>query len=39
MAATFPSPTPGDLFEHVYAELPERLRQQHAELLGEGPES
>jgi len=38
-AATFPPPAPSDLFENVYAELPERLRKQRAELLGEGPES
>jgi pyruvate dehydrogenase E1 component alpha subunit len=38
-AATFPAPTPGDLFEHVYADPPERVRRQRAELLGEGPES
>jgi pyruvate dehydrogenase E1 component alpha subunit len=38
-AATFPPPGPSDLFENVYAERPERLRKQRAELLGEGPES
>jgi pyruvate dehydrogenase E1 component alpha subunit len=27
-AATFPSPKPSHLFEHVYAELPERVRRQ-----------
>jgi len=38
-AATFPSAAPSDLFENVYAELPDRVRRQHAELLGEGTES
>jgi len=37
-AATFPSPTPSDLFEHVYAEPPERLRRQRAEASGEATE-
>jgi len=34
-AATFPPATPSQVFEHVYAELPERVRRQRAELLGE----
>ena len=38
-AATYPPAEPSQLFEHVYAELPERVRQQRAELLGEGTES
>jgi pyruvate dehydrogenase E1 component alpha subunit len=38
-ARTFPPVTPGQLFEHVYAEMPERVRRQRAELLGEGTES
>ena len=38
-AATFPSPEPGHLFEHVYAEPPERVRRQRAGLLGQGTES
>jgi len=37
-AATFPSPTPSDLFEHVYAEPSERLRRQRAEASGEATE-
>jgi pyruvate dehydrogenase E1 component alpha subunit len=35
LAATFPPAEPSQLFEHVYAELPERVRRQRAELLGE----
>ena len=34
-ATTFPPATPSQLFEHVYAELPERVRRQREELLGE----
>ncbi len=34
-AATYPPAEPSQVFEHVYAELPERLRRQRAELLGE----
>src|SRR5258708_14826742 len=33
-AATYPPAAPSQVFEHVYAELPERLRRQRAELLG-----
>ena len=35
-AAAFQVATPGQLFDDVYAELPERLRRQREELLGEG---
>lgn len=35
-AATFPVVTPGQLFEDVYAELPETVRRQRQELLNEG---
>ena len=28
--------TPGQLFDDIYPELPERLRRQREELLGEG---
>jgi pyruvate dehydrogenase E1 component alpha subunit len=38
-AARFPAVTPGQLFDNVYAELPERLRRQRDELLGEGSRS
>jgi len=38
-AAGFPAVTPGELFDNVYAELPERLRRQREELLGEGSQS
>jgi pyruvate dehydrogenase E1 component alpha subunit len=38
-AATFPPPVPSDLFEHVYADLPARLRRQRADFLGEAPQS
>jgi pyruvate dehydrogenase E1 component alpha subunit len=34
-AATFPAAEPSQLFEHVYAELPARVRRQRAEFLGE----
>ena len=34
-AVTFPPATPDQLFEHVYAVLPERVRRQREELLGE----
>jgi pyruvate dehydrogenase E1 component alpha subunit len=34
-AATFPTVTPGQLFDNVYSELPERLRRQREELLSE----
>ncbi len=34
-ATTYPPAEPSQVFEHVYAELPERLRRQRAELLGE----
>jgi pyruvate dehydrogenase E1 component alpha subunit len=33
--AAFPPAEPSQVFEHVYAELPERVRRQRAELLGE----
>jgi pyruvate dehydrogenase E1 component alpha subunit len=36
-AATFPAVAPTHVFDHVYADLPERLRRQRAELLGEAP--
>jgi pyruvate dehydrogenase E1 component alpha subunit len=36
-AATFPAVAPAHVFDHVYADLPERLRRQRAELLGEAP--
>ena len=38
-AATFPPPAPGDLFGHVYAKLPERVRRQRTELMEEVTES
>jgi pyruvate dehydrogenase E1 component alpha subunit len=38
-AAAFPAVTPSQLFEHIYSELPERVRRQRAELLGEGSPS
>lgn len=38
-AAAFPAATPGQLFEDVYAELPERLYRQRQELLEEGTDS
>jgi TPP-dependent pyruvate/acetoin dehydrogenase alpha subunit len=38
-AATFPPPVPSDLFEHVYADLPARVRRQRADFLGEAPQS
>jgi pyruvate dehydrogenase E1 component alpha subunit len=38
-AATFPPPVPSDLFEHVYADLPARLRRQRADFLGGAPQS
>jgi pyruvate dehydrogenase E1 component alpha subunit len=36
-AAGFPAVEPGHLFDHIYAELPERVRRQRSELLGEAP--
>lgn len=38
-AATYPTVTPSQLFDHIYAELPERVRRQREELLGESSES
>jgi TPP-dependent pyruvate/acetoin dehydrogenase alpha subunit len=38
-AAAFPAVAASQLFDHVYAELPDRLRRQREELLGEGSES
>ena len=38
-AAAFPVVTPGQLFDDVYSELPERLRRQREELLGEGSQT
>ena len=35
-AAAFPAVTPNQLFDHIYAELPERLHRQRDELLDEG---
>ena len=37
-AASFPAVTPGQLFDDIYAELPERLRRQRAELVSGGSE-
>jgi TPP-dependent pyruvate/acetoin dehydrogenase alpha subunit len=34
-AASFPPAEPSQVFEHVYADLPERVRRQRAEFLGE----
>jgi pyruvate dehydrogenase E1 component alpha subunit len=38
-AATYPPAEPSHLFDHVYAELPERVRRQRAEFLGEKSDS
>ncbi len=38
-AAAFPTVTPGQLFDHIYSELPERLRRQREELIGEGSQA
>ncbi len=35
-AAAFPVVTPNQLFDYIYSELPERLRRQREELMGEG---
>lgn len=35
-AAAFPVVTPSQLFDHIYSELPERLRRQREELSGDG---
>ncbi len=35
-AAAFPVVTPNQLFDHIYAELPERLRRQREELSNDG---
>ncbi len=35
-AAAFPVVTPNQLFDHIYAELPERLRRQRDELSSDG---
>jgi pyruvate dehydrogenase E1 component alpha subunit len=34
-AASFPTPEPDQVFDNVYAELPERVRRQRARALGE----
>jgi pyruvate dehydrogenase E1 component alpha subunit len=38
-ATAFPTVTPSQLFDHIYSELPERLRRQREELLGEGSQA
>jgi pyruvate dehydrogenase E1 component alpha subunit len=38
-AAAFPAVAASQLFDHVYAELPDRLRRQREDLLGGGSES
>jgi pyruvate dehydrogenase E1 component alpha subunit len=38
-AAAFPAVTPGQLFDDIYSELPERLRRQREELLSDGGQS
>ncbi len=38
-AAALPAVTPGQLFDHIYSELPERLRCQREDLLGEGSQA
>jgi TPP-dependent pyruvate/acetoin dehydrogenase alpha subunit len=38
-AAAFPAVTPGQLFDDIYSELPERLRRQREELLSEPSQS
>ncbi len=38
-AAAFPIVTPNQLFDHIYAELPERLRRQRDELSNDGSQT
>jgi len=38
-AAAFPVVTPNQLFDHVYSELPERLRRQREELSSDGSQA
>jgi pyruvate dehydrogenase E1 component alpha subunit len=38
-ATRFPAVTPGDLFEHAYAELPDYLHRQRDQLLGDGDQT
>ena len=38
-AAALPAVTPAQLFDHIYSELPERLRRQREELLDDGSEA
>jgi TPP-dependent pyruvate/acetoin dehydrogenase alpha subunit len=38
-AAAFPAVTPGQLFDDIYSELPERLRRQREELLSDEGQS
>ena len=38
-AAAFPVVTPSQLFDHIYAELPERLRRQREELSSDGSQT
>jgi len=38
-AAAFPVVTPNQLFDNIYSELPERLRRQREELMGEGSQA
>jgi pyruvate dehydrogenase E1 component alpha subunit len=37
-AATYPLAGPGQIFENIYADVPERVRRQRAAVLAEGPE-
>ncbi|HXL78850.1 MAG TPA: thiamine pyrophosphate-dependent dehydrogenase E1 component subunit alpha [Candidatus Eisenbacteria bacterium] len=38
-AAAFPVVTPNQLFDHIYSELPERLRRQREELSSDGSQA
>jgi pyruvate dehydrogenase E1 component alpha subunit len=38
-AAEFPVVTPDQIFDHIYAELPERLRRQRDELSSDGSQA
>src|SRR5260370_40718549 len=38
-AAAFPGVTPNQLFDHIYSELPERLRRQRDELMSAGTQA
>ncbi len=38
-AAAFPIVTPNQLFDHIYSELPERLRRQREELSSDGSQA